>query len=205
MLIALTEEQYFELKIIRKQKNAYAYVRVKPNYVIEVSAPAQMPQSAILELIHKKKAWILEISATLGETYEEGYSQMVPIGEEEMHTLKIKEEARAFDALERVYPHVKPYGIPLPDIHIRSMSSKWGSSVSDKGRIWLNVYLAKLPEICTDYVLLCTLLQLHFPKKDAAFYKALTKAMPQWKRHEDFLKNICLPQKKVIESSPKLY
>ena len=147
----------------------------------------------------------LEISATLGETYEEGYSQMVPIGEEEMHTLKIKEEARAFDALERVYPHVKPYGIPLPDIHIRSMSSKWGSSVSDKGRIWLNVYLAKLPEICTDYVLLCTLLQLHFPKKDAAFYKALTKAMPQWKRHEDFLKNICLPKKKVIESSPKLY
>ncbi len=204
MLIALTEEQYFELKIIRKH-NRYAYLRVKPNRVIEVCAPMKMPQSSILELVHKKKQWIIELSDALGETYDQGPSQMLPVGEGEMEALKLKAEARAFDALERVYPLVKPYGIPIPEIHIRYMTSKWGSCVVDKGRVWLNAYLVKLPEVCMDYVLLRQLLQFQYAKQDAAFYKALGQAMPQWKASEEILKNIKLPQKKIIASSPKLY
>ncbi len=204
MLIALTEEQYFELKVIRKH-NRYAYLRVKPNRVIEVCAPMKMPHSSILELVHKKKQWIIELSDVLGETYDQSVSQMLPVGEGEKEALKLKAEGRAFDALERVYPFVKPYGISIPEIHIRYMTSKWGSCIVKKGRIWLNAYLIKLPELCTDYVLLRQLLQFRYAKQDAAFFKALGQAMPQWQTYEAILKNIKLPQKKMIASSPKLY
>lgn len=204
MLIALTEEEYFDLKVIRK-KNQYAYLRVRPNRVIEVRAPIKMPHTAILELVYQKKQWILEVSASLGESYEEGTVEILPVGESERKSLLLKAEARAYDALERVYPLVKSYGISIPEIHFRYMHSKWGSCIPAKGRIWLNAYLMKVPEACTDYVLLRQLLLFHYDKPDAAFYKALGKAMPQWKKSEEILKNMKLPQKKMIASSPKLY
>ena len=73
------------------------------------------------------------------------------------------------------------------------------------GRIWLNGYLLKLPEVYMDYVLLKQMLLLHFKKETAEFYKALANAMPQWHAYAQFLKNLHLPQKKVIATSPKLY
>ena len=205
MLIALTEEQYFELKVIRKQ-NRYAYLRVKPNRVIEVCAPIKMPHASILELVHQKKQWILSLSEELGEEYDaDDEVQLLPLGEEERETLKLKAEYSAFDSLERVYALVKPYGIPIPDIHIRYMCSKWASCIPKKGRIWINIYFIKLPESCKDYVLLCQLLRFVYPRPNGDFYKALGKAMPQWKEQEAILRKIKLPQKKMIASSPKLY
>ena len=204
MVIALTEEQYFDLKVIRKH-NKFAYLRVKPNRVIEVCAPVNMPHTAILELVYKKKEWIVEVSNTLGEVYQSEGMELLPISKEEEKDLKLKVEGLAFDSLERIYPFIKEYGITFPEIHIRSMYSKWGSCVVKKGRIWLNLYLVKVPAECMDYILLHLLLQFHFAKQDGDFYKALSKAMPNWKTREKFLKNIKLPQKKMIASCPKLY
>lgn len=205
MLIALTEEQYFELKVIRKQ-NKYAYLRVKPNRVIEVCAPVKMPHTSILELVHQKKQWILALSEELGEVYSAAEEiQLLPLGEGEAEVLRLKTEASALDSLERVYSLVKPYGVPVPDIHIRTMSSKWASSIPEKGRIWINVYFIKLPESCKDYILLHQLLQFVYPKQNGDFYKTLGKIMPNWKEQETILNNIKLPQKKMIASSPKLY
>lgn len=203
MLIALEEGKYFELRILRK-RNRYAYVRVKPNRVIEVSAPSRMPQSAILELIHRKKAWIMELSDALGESYEENL-QMMPIDKADMAELKLQTELQAYDAMERIYPLVKPYGIAIPDIHVRYMTTKWGSCIADKNKIWLNVYLIKVPQLCTDYVLLRQLLHMRYPEADGAYFELLRTLMPDWTRYEDILSKIHLPPKKMIASSLKLY
>lgn len=208
MLIALEEGNFFELKILRKH-NRYAYLRVKPNRVIEVSAPMKMPHASIYELLHRKKAWIMEMSDALGEHYGEDSGeetiQIMPLDQENMRNMKLQVEAQAYDAMERLYPLVKPYDICIPDIHVRCMTSKWGSCIADKYKVWLNVYLIKMPLKCTDYVLLRQLLHLRYPEANEAYFTLLTQLMPDWKQYEAILSKVRLPQQKMIATSPKLY
>lgn len=208
MLIALEEDNFFELKILRKH-NRYAYLRVKPNRVIEVSAPMKMPQSSIYELLYRKKAWIIETSDALGEHYGasagEETIQVMPLDKGNMKQIKLQMEAQAYDAMERLYPLVKPYDIGIPDIHVRLMTKKWGSCIAEKYKVWLNAYLIKMPLECTDYILLRQLLHLRYPEENEAYFQLLRKLMPEWKQYEAILSKVRLPQQKVIATSPKLY
>lgn len=204
MLIALEEGCFFELKVVRKN-NRYAYLRVKPNRVIEVSAPVRMPRSAILELLHRKKAWIMEMSDAVGESYDEEVVKLMPIDKDDMYLVRHEAEELGYAAMEKVYPLVKPYGISLPNIHVRYMTTKWGSCIADKNKVWLNVYLIKMPPKCTEYVLLRQLLHLRYPEADAAYFELLNTLMPEWRQYEDILAKVQLPPQKMIASCLKIY
>lgn len=70
-----------------------------------------------------------------------------------------------------------------PELVIIKMASRWGS-MSRKGRLALNIDLIRKPKECIDYVVtheLCHLLHYNHSK---AYYKLLSRVMPDWERRK---------------------
>lgn len=78
--------------------------------------------------------------------------------------------------LEKV-PSLKPETLR---IRIRPMKRSWGVC-SSAGTITLNLDLVKAPRQCIDYVIAHELCHLHVPDHSPAFYRRLSRCMPDWK------------------------
>jgi predicted metal-dependent hydrolase len=69
----------------------------------------------------------------------------------------------------------------LPPITIKSLSHRWGSTTK-AGRIAFNVDVVKLASGCIDYVIAHELVHLRIPNHSDAFWRMLTRVMPDWRR-----------------------
>jgi hypothetical protein len=74
----------------------------------------------------------------------------------------------------------------VPPITIRSMQKRWGST-SRSGRITFNIDLVKLPLSCIDYVVAHELVHLKIPNHSPAYWRMLSRVMPDWRRWQDRL------------------
>ena len=92
--------------------------------------------------------------------------------------------------LDEVYPLAEPYGIPYPKIHIRDMSSIWGSCTVGQGKIRLNLQLMKKSPDCIKEVILHELLHFRHPNHSKEFYALLTELMPDWKERKTRLETM---------------
>jgi len=71
--------------------------------------------------------------------------------------------------------------VEQPRILVREMRLRWGS-VTSNGRIYFNVDLVKLPLGCVDYVVTHELAHLRVPNHGPAFWRLLSRCMPDWER-----------------------
>lgn len=101
------------------------------------------------------------------------------------------ERARAVFAerLEACFPRMRHTGIPYPEMVIRVMSTRWGST-SRSGRVTLNVKLIQMPKPCIDYVILHELCHLQEPNHSPAYYRLLDRVLPDWRQRRDKLNAI---------------
>ena len=67
----------------------------------------------------------------------------------------------------------------LPKLIVRPMKRRWGSCTKQK-RITLNVDLVKAPIYCIDYVIVHELCHLKIHDHSPAFYRLLTRVLPDW-------------------------
>lgn len=86
---------------------------------------------------------------------------------------------------------LQKYGIEVPQIQIRKMSSRWGSC-SENGRVTLNIQLVKAPSQCIDYVITHEMCHLKYFNHSKAFYNLLVKVMPDWEKRKKKLENILI-------------
>lgn len=70
---------------------------------------------------------------------------------------------------------------------IKRMKTKWGSCNPVARRIWLNLELAKKPEICLHYLVCHELAHLIEPSHNDRFVAVMDRAMPQWRTHRKTL------------------
>jgi predicted metal-dependent hydrolase len=71
-----------------------------------------------------------------------------------------KQAQRVFaERLEACYPKIKRYGIPYPELSIRTMEKRWGSC-SAEGHLILNLKLIQVPKPYIDYFILHELCHL---------------------------------------------
>jgi len=88
------------------------------------------------------------------------------------------------ELLEKWQPIV---GKEAKDWGVRKMKTKWGSCNTEKGRIWLNLELAKKPIECLEYILVHELIHLHERNHNDLFKQHLERVMPNWKARQRLL------------------
>lgn len=77
--------------------------------------------------------------------------------------------------------------IPLPNLMIRKMASRWGS-YSSKGLLTLNLALIKTPKDCIDYVIMHELCHYKVKHHGHQFWKLLHRLMPEFEERRKKLK-----------------
>ena len=91
------------------------------------------------------------------------------------------------DAVAIVLPLLKEYGVKMPSVTARSMTSRWGSCTMAKGSIRLNTQLVHFPPKCLKQVALHELCHFVHPDHSDAFYALMTRLMPDWKESKQIL------------------
>lgn len=93
------------------------------------------------------------------------------------------------ERFEACYDIVRKYDVEKPDLQIRTMRKRWGSC-TPRGRILLNVDLIRAPLLCVDYVVFHELSHLKHPHHGPAFYRMLSRVMPDWERAKAKLRHV---------------
>ncbi len=70
-------------------------------------------------------------------------------------------------------------GLETPPVQVRAMKRRWGSCTK-AGHILLNLDLVKMPLHCIDYVIVHELCHLLVYAHSHAFYRLLSRCMPDW-------------------------
>jgi predicted metal-dependent hydrolase len=76
-----------------------------------------------------------------------------------------------------------------PQLKVRRMKGRWGSHLSGK-TIMLNPSLIRAPTPCIDYVITHEICHILRPTHSAAFFRTLTKRMPDWEKRKSRLERL---------------
>lgn len=80
------------------------------------------------------------------------------------------------------------HGLPLPEIKVRYMTSRWGVCAVTKNRITMSTRLIHYPSVCTEYVLLHEYAHLLSADHSSRFYSIVRHYMPEYREYEKILK-----------------
>lgn len=90
------------------------------------------------------------------------------------------------ERLQACQAKLSRFGVPLPVLSIKKLASSWGHCTAT-GAITLNIKLIQVPIEFIDYVLIHELCHLKYLHHGPAFYKLLSRALPDWVEKRDKL------------------
>jgi hypothetical protein len=71
--------------------------------------------------------------------------------------------------------------VNVSEWRIKRMKTKWGSCNVNARRIWINLELAKKPDVCLEYVVVHEMIHLHERLHNAKFKAYMDKFIPRWR------------------------
>ena len=108
---------------------------------------------------------------------------------QKMVTRYLDEQCRCIfgEIILETYPVFQKYGVPMPELRIRNMETRWGSCLVKKGIVTLNKRLLEAPRNCIEYVVMHEFCHFVHPNHSKQFYAFLTMLMPDWKQRKETL------------------
>jgi hypothetical protein len=91
------------------------------------------------------------------------------------------------EVVDKVYESISMYDIPYPDVTIKKMKTRWGSSNKELGKINLNRDLIKAPKRSIEYVVLHELVHFLHPGHTDDFYNLIGTIMPDYEDRKKVL------------------
>jgi len=85
------------------------------------------------------------------------------------------------EIISDTFPIFKKYGVAMPRLTLRNMSSRWGSCQPKRGIITLNKKLIETPRNAIEYVVMHEFVHFLYPNHSSRFYEMLATLMPDWK------------------------
>ena len=207
MLVEINNKEY-EVEIIKKN-NRNTYVRVK-NGKIVVSTNYLTSKSSILKLINDNKDNIIKMIYNdskkidreekfyyFGKEYDVIYGfQEIEFSDDKIYAsdenkLKKyidKEIARIYSERMEYYYNKFEERIPVPNLKIRKMTSRWGVCNIKNHNITLNYQLSKYDICCLDYVIVHELSHFIHPNHSRDFWNLVGKYYPDYKKCRKMLR-----------------
>lgn len=180
-------------QLIRKQvKNVN--LRIKPNGQIIVSANRRVPVRVIDTFVKEKQEYIRAAQARYIEKREYTKTRQAEYVTEEMRSREYQRTVFQ-EYIDAIYPMLREYNIPYPELKIRRMTARWGSCHTAKGCITLNSQLILAPSECIEYVVLHELVHFIHPNHSKDFWMCVERFMPDWKERKTMLNQIILEKK----------
>ena len=173
------------------EKDGFSTLRLKvrANGEVILRAPRFLSDAEALDFACKKRGWIerkkTEISARPAPA-------PLPDGARRQEWKKA-----LLQRLEELHPfvcHTLEDGMPLPDIVVRELKSRWGSCARRQHggtvfcRITLSLRLMTLPPALADYVILHELCHMRRMDHSAAFHALLERVCPGHRKLERMLR-----------------
>lgn len=91
-------------------------------------------------------------------------------------------------ALADVYPPFAVLGVPMPELKVRTMKSRWGSCFYTRGIVTLNRRLLAAPMPCIRSVAAHELCHFLIPNHSRDFYALLSSVFPGWQTQRNILR-----------------
>ena len=115
---------------------------------------------------------------------------------------ELREDAKQvlLQRFDKRWPAFEHLGVERPVVRFRRMKRRWGSC-SQKGGILLNTKLLRAPSHCIDYVIVHQLCHLIHPNHDRAFFRLLTKVMPDWKLRMERLNQLSMERRDPLSNN----
>ena len=96
--------------------------------------------------------------------------------------------ARALSAIvDQCLPLFENYRVPVPELKIRKMKTRWGSCSPGQKAITLNRLVFSAPKQCIEYVVVHELAHFVHPNHSKAFYSLVGSLMPDYKDRKKLL------------------
>ena len=202
------DEKKYEVEIIRKN-NKNTYVRVKDGRII-VNTNYLTSKGSIIKLIEDNKKSILKMITRdekksireenfyyFGKKYDVlyGFNEM-ELTDNKIYVLDKKTMDKFIDNnIKNIYLERLNYWynlfeekIPVPNLKIRKMTSRWGVCNIKNHNITLNYQLCKYDMCCLDYVIVHELSHLVYPNHSSDFWNLVGKYYPKYKECRKMLK-----------------
>ena len=78
-------------------------------------------------------------------------------------------------------------GVQVEEWRIKKMKTRWGTCNINRRRIWLNLELARQPEICLEYIVVHEMVHLLESGHTRKFYNHLNRLLPGWREADGLL------------------
>lgn len=184
------------LQISRKRVRNINF-RLKPS-LLSVSAPHSVSDSKLVAAISQRLNWAItqhpKVLAAYQAQLQTGSAQTLRLwGEPQAGSMNEAQRLACYrQELASVMPALFAKWQPIVDQsanewRIKKMTTRWGSCNVKARRVWLSVYLPAFPIECTEYVIVHELCHLHHANHSPAFWRAVAKAMPDYRRWHDML------------------
>ena len=202
------DDKIYEVEIIKKN-NRNTYIRVKDGKII-VTTNYLTPRSSIVKLIRDNQNSLIKMINTdnkkqdkkdnfylFGKQYDVIYGfNGIEIDNDKIYAPNKKElDKYILNEIKKIYQIRLDYWynnfeekIPVPNLKIRKMTSRWGVCNTKNHNVTLNYELSKYDITCLDYVIVHELSHFIYHDHQKDFWNLVGKYYPKYKEARKMLK-----------------